>query len=88
MFEILYVQGLWRESHRKGTKTSARNQLDDNGSICELRPQWKREQLSEDESKIVAVGSTYSEAVEQSEKAGESDPVMIKTPSAWAPFSV
>lgn len=44
--------------------------------------------LSEDESKIVAVGSTYSEAVAESEKAGVSDPVMIKTPKIWAPLSV
>jgi hypothetical protein len=44
--------------------------------------------LSEDESKIVAVGSTYSEAVANSEKAGVSNPVMIKTPKVWAPLSV
>jgi hypothetical protein len=44
--------------------------------------------LSEDESKIVAVGSTFSEVVTNSEKAGVSDPVIIKTPKAWAPLSV
>ena len=44
--------------------------------------------LSEDESKIVAVGSTYGEAVANSEKAGVSDPIMIKTPKVWAPLSV
>ena len=44
--------------------------------------------LSEDESKIVAVGSTFSEVVTNSEKAGVSDPIIIKTPKAWAPLSV
>jgi hypothetical protein len=83
MFKVC-GENLTGKARRQAHETNS----NDNGSICELRPQWKREQLSEDESKIVAVGSTYSEAVEQSEKAGESDPVMIKTPSAWAPFSV
>jgi hypothetical protein len=31
--------------------------------------------LSEDESKIVAVGSSYEDAVKKSEDAGVSDPV-------------
>ena len=44
--------------------------------------------LSEDESKIVAVGSTFSEVVTNSEKAGVSDPIIIETPKAWAPLSV
>jgi hypothetical protein len=44
--------------------------------------------LSEDESKIVAVGATYSEVAEKSEKAGVSDPLIIKTPAKWAPLSV
>ncbi len=44
--------------------------------------------LSEDESALVAVGSTYEEAVTKSEKAGVSDPVLIKTPKTWAPFSM
>jgi hypothetical protein len=44
--------------------------------------------LSDDESKIVAIGSTYDEAVANSEKAGVRDPVIIKTPKAWAPLSV
>jgi hypothetical protein len=43
--------------------------------------------LSE-QSKIVAVGSTYDEAVANSEKAGVPDPLIIKTPKAWAPLSV
>lgn len=44
--------------------------------------------LSEDESTVVAVGSTYDEAVKNSERAGVSDPVLIKTPKRWLPFSV
>jgi hypothetical protein len=44
--------------------------------------------LSEDETKIVAVGSTYEEAVENSEIAGVSDPVLLKTPKVWLPLSV
>jgi hypothetical protein len=44
--------------------------------------------LSEDESRIVAFGASYSEAVRNSEKAGESDPVLIKTPKVWMPISV
>jgi hypothetical protein len=44
--------------------------------------------LSEDESKIVAVGTSYSEVVRKSEGAGVSDPVLIKTPKAWLPMSV
>jgi hypothetical protein len=44
--------------------------------------------LSEDESQIVAVGSSYSEAVDKSERAGVSDPVLVKTPKEWLPISV
>jgi len=44
--------------------------------------------LSEDETKIVAVGSSYSEAVEKSEQAGVSDPVLVKTPKAWHSIAV
>jgi hypothetical protein len=44
--------------------------------------------LSEDESALIAVGSTYEEVVAKSEKAGVSDPILIKTPKSWAPFSM
>lgn len=44
--------------------------------------------LSEDESKIVAVGASYEEAVRNSESVGVSDPVMVKTPKVWMPISV
>lgn len=44
--------------------------------------------LSEDESRIVATGATYSEVAERSEQAGVSDPLILKTPEKWAPLSV
>jgi hypothetical protein len=44
--------------------------------------------LSEDESKIVAVGATYEEAVKNSERAGVEEPVILKTPPSWSPLSV
>ncbi len=44
--------------------------------------------LSEDETRIVAVGATYAEADKNSERAGVSDPIIVKTPSSWAPLSV
>jgi hypothetical protein len=44
--------------------------------------------LSEDETKIVAVGSSYDEAVRNSESAGVSDPVLVKTPKAWHSIAV
>ena len=44
--------------------------------------------LSEDESRIIAVGSTYTEASDLSDALGENDPVILKTPTAWEPISV
>lgn len=44
--------------------------------------------LSEDETRIVATGRTYAEAVEKSECAGVKDPVIVKTPPAWGALSV
>jgi len=44
--------------------------------------------LSQDETEIVATGATYSEVVERSEKAGVSDPLIIKTPDQWSPLSL
>lgn len=44
--------------------------------------------LSEDESRIVAVGRSYSEAVEKSESAGVTDPVLVKTPKEWLTISL
>jgi len=44
--------------------------------------------LSEDETTIVAIGSSYDDAVRKSESAGVSDPVLVKTPKVWLPLSV
>ena len=44
--------------------------------------------LTEDENKVIAIGSTYEEAVRKSESAGVSDPLIIKTPGEWLPLSV
>ena len=44
--------------------------------------------LSEDESQIVATGSSYEEVVQRSESAGVREPIIIKTPSKWLPLSV
>ena len=44
--------------------------------------------LSEDETKVVAVGSTYAEVAENSERAGVEDPLIVKTPVSWIPISL
>jgi hypothetical protein len=44
--------------------------------------------LSEDESKIVAIGSSYEDAVNKSEAARASDPASVKTPKDWLPLFV
>jgi len=44
--------------------------------------------LSGDESRIVAVGRDYGEVATLSDAAGESDPIILKTPSMWAPLFV
>jgi Family of unknown function (DUF5678) len=41
--------------------------------------------FSNDESRLVASGATYSEAVEAAEKRGENDPVLLKVPESWLP---
>lgn len=41
--------------------------------------------LSEDESRIVAEGSTFEEAAAKAEANGVSDPVLIRTPEEWVP---
>jgi len=40
--------------------------------------------LSEDETRIVATGTTYSEVGECSERAGVSNPLILKTPESWS----
>lgn len=44
--------------------------------------------LSDDETRIVATGKTYEEAVKKSEEAGVAEPILIKTPHQWLSFSV
>ena len=44
--------------------------------------------LSEDESKIVAVGSTYGEVVDKTEEAGMKDPLILKIPAEWRSLSL
>jgi len=41
--------------------------------------------FSSDESKIVGRGDSYIEAVEDAEKNGETDPLLIKIPDSWEP---
>lgn len=41
--------------------------------------------FSGDESKIVGRGDSYMEAVEEAEKNGEADPLLIKIPDNWEP---
>jgi hypothetical protein len=43
--------------------------------------------ISEDESRIVAVGQTYGEVSDLSDAAGE-EVTILKTPTAWEPISV
>ena len=44
--------------------------------------------LSQDETKVVAVGTTYSEVAEISDRAGIADPVIVKIPASWGPLSM
>ena len=44
--------------------------------------------LSDDETRIVAVGASYEEAAQKSESLGIDDPVILKTPERWLLFSV
>lgn len=44
--------------------------------------------LSEDESRMVAVGDTFDEVSKRCDLAGISDPVILKTPEQWAALSV
>ena len=42
--------------------------------------------LSQDESRVIAKGENYIQAVENAHDAGESDPVLIRVPDAWRPM--
>jgi len=39
--------------------------------------------FSEDESRVIGVAPTYSEAVDLAAKEGIEDPVLAKTPNEW-----
>lgn len=39
--------------------------------------------LAGDESRVVAYGKSYDEAVAEAEKAGEPDPILVKVPTDW-----
>ena len=41
--------------------------------------------FSSDESQVVAYGESYDEVIERAEKAGEKEPVIVKTPESWCP---
>ena len=43
--------------------------------------------LSPDQTRVIAVGATFEEAVREAEKLGVTDPVMVKTPEDWIPRS-
>ena len=43
--------------------------------------------ISEDESRIIAVGNTYTEVSNLSDAAGE-EVTILRTPTAWEPISV
>ena len=42
--------------------------------------------LSHDESRVVARGDSYTQAVEKAEDAGESDPILVRVPDEWKPM--
>ncbi|HUG80021.1 MAG TPA: hypothetical protein VML01_00045 [Bryobacterales bacterium] len=42
--------------------------------------------LSQDESRVIAEGADFMQAVENASAAGETDPVMIRIPDAWRPM--
>ncbi len=40
--------------------------------------------FSEDESRIVGYGETYQKAVEDAERNGSSEPLLVKIPPRWS----
>ena len=41
--------------------------------------------FSQDESRVVAQGESYGQAVENAQEQGESDPVLMRVPDEWRP---
>lgn len=44
--------------------------------------------LSDDEGRIVAVGSTYEEVAAELDRIGDTSAVILKTPDAWLPLAL
>ena len=42
--------------------------------------------LSQDESRVIARGDNYIQAVDNAEAAGEKDPVLLLVPTTWIPM--
>jgi hypothetical protein len=44
--------------------------------------------LSHDETRVMAHGATYAEAVARAQEVGEDDPVLVLTPEEWLPVAL
>ncbi len=44
--------------------------------------------LSDDETRIVAVGATYEELAAELDRMGDTSAVILKTPDAWLPLAL
>ncbi|MGA2904381.1 MAG: hypothetical protein ABSD98_11155 [Candidatus Korobacteraceae bacterium] len=44
--------------------------------------------LSADETRVVAVGTTYEEVSTALDRMGDTDSVILKTPAAWLPMAL
>lgn len=44
--------------------------------------------LSDDETRIVATGTTYAEVVAELDRIGDDTAVILKTPDNWLPLAV
>ncbi|MBZ5706692.1 MAG: hypothetical protein LAN63_15190 [Acidobacteriia bacterium] len=44
--------------------------------------------LSDDETRIVAVGKSYSEVASELDRLGDEHSVILKTPTAWIPLAI
>jgi TPP-dependent indolepyruvate ferredoxin oxidoreductase alpha subunit len=42
--------------------------------------------LSDDETKVVAVGATYQEVAAELDRMGDNSAIILKTPDAWLPL--
>ena len=75
------AEGRAREYARRSMSTQERVKL-----LTEATPNtWVA--LSHDESRLVAQGDDYAQAVESAGEAGESDPILILIPHEWNPMA-